>query len=85
MADAGFENVQVCELAAPMRLPAVAHYIDFIRSSGSPILQILAPLSAGAQAAAWADMANALERFTGADGWEGPNALLLCSGALPGA
>jgi ubiquinone/menaquinone biosynthesis C-methylase UbiE len=85
MADAGFANVDVRELAAPMRLPGVSQYIDFIRSSGSPILQILAPLSAGAQAAAWADMAGELERFTGADGWEGPNALLLCSGALPRA
>ena len=83
LVDAGFAQVEVGELAAPMRLPAVAHYIDFIRSSGSPILQILAPLPASAQAAAWADMAAELERFTGADGWEGPNALLLCSGAVP--
>jgi len=83
LAGAGFEQVQVREMAAPMRLPGVAHYIDFIRSSGSPILQILAPLSAGAQAAAWADMAGELERFTGAGGWEGPNVLLLCSGMRP--
>lgn len=80
---AGFAEVEVHEVAAPFRLPSSAHYLDFIRSSGSPIMQILAPLSGHAQTAAWDDMANQLDRFAGAGGWEGPNGLLLCSGALP--
>jgi len=83
LAGAGFAQVEVRELAAPFRLPDVARYLDFIRSSGSPIMQILAPLSVSAQTAAWDDMAAQLDQFTGERGWEGPNALLLCSGALP--
>ena len=79
----GFAGVEVHEVAAPFRLPSSTHYLDFIRSSGSPIMQILAPLSGHAQTAAWDEMAGQLDRFAGADGWEGPNALLLCSGALP--
>ena len=81
---AGFADVRVQAMAAPMRLPSSAHYLDFIRSSGSPIMQILAPLSGPAQAAAWDDMAGQLDRFAAGGGWEGPNELLLCSGTLPG-
>jgi SAM-dependent methyltransferase len=83
LAGAGFIQVEARELAAPFRLPGVAQYLDFIRSSGSPIMQTLAPLPAGAQADAWDDMAAQLDAFTGEQGWEGPNALLLCSGAVP--
>lgn len=83
LAGAGFTQVEVRELAAPFRLPGVAQYLDFIRSSGSPIMQILAPLSASAQAAAWDDMAVQLDLFTGEQGWEGPNVLLLCSAGSP--
>lgn len=79
---AGFAEVDVREMAVPFRLPSSKHYLDFIRSSGSPIMQILAPLSEAAQGAAWDDMESQLNRFAGPDGWEGPNELLLCSGVL---
>lgn len=83
LAAAGFADIEVRELAAPLRLPSSSHYLDFIRSSGSPIMQILAPLPAQAQQAAWDDMAQQLNRFAGPDGWDGPNELLLCRGCLP--
>ena len=82
-AAAGFIGIEVRPMAAPFRLPTSAHYLDFIRSAGSPVIQILAPLSPNAQAAAWADMADQLEKFAGAQGWQGPNELLLCSGSRP--
>ncbi|MEO7548610.1 MAG: methyltransferase domain-containing protein [Ramlibacter sp.] len=81
--EAGFADVKVLPIAAPMRLPTAAHYLEFVRSAGSPIMQILAPLPQAAQQAAWDDMAAQLERFAGPDGWMGPNELLLCSGRTP--
>ena len=84
--DAGFIDISVRPVSAPFRLPSGRHYIDFVRSSGTPIMQMLAPLSASAQSVAWDDMVDQLDRFTTATGWEGPNELLLCAasaGALP--
>lgn len=75
--NAGFQDVASTRLAAPFRLPSVRDYLDFVRSSASPIQQILGRLAAAAQKAAWDDMACKLERFTTAAGWVGPNELLL--------
>lgn len=80
---AGFVNVEVRALQAPMRLPSCQHYIDFVRTAGLPIMAILAPLPAAAQQAAWDDIAQQLGRFTTANGWEGPNELLLCCATRP--
>jgi SAM-dependent methyltransferase len=80
---AGFVDVEVRALAAPMRLPSCQHYIDFVRTAGLPIMAILAPLSAAAQAEAWRDMAAQLGKFTTSAGWQGPNELLLCAATSP--
>ena len=74
---AGFRDVATTAVAAPFCLPSVAHYLDFVRSSASPIQQILARLDAAAAQAAWDEMAVKLARFATADGWVGPNELLL--------
>ena len=74
---AGFRDVATTAVAAPFCLPSVAHYLDFVRSSASPIQQILARLDAAAAQAAWDEMAVKLARFDTADGWVGPNELLL--------
>jgi ubiquinone/menaquinone biosynthesis C-methylase UbiE len=75
----GFSDIAVRPVAAPFRLPTATHYVNFIRSSASPVMEILAPLSERAKAVAWDDMAAQLSVFDGPDGWEGPNELLLCS------
>ena len=74
---AGFRDVASTAVAAPFCLPSVAHYLDFVRSSASPIQQILGRLDAAAAQAAWDEMAVKLARFATADGWVGPNELLL--------
>jgi hypothetical protein len=51
--------------------------MEFIRSSVSPVQQILCKLDATAASAAWAEMEERLKRFDAATGWEGPNELLL--------
>lgn len=81
---AGYADVTVETLAAPFDLPDAASYIAFVRDSGSPIMQILAPLDLDARRAAWQEMEEALDRFRYAEGWRGPNALLLCAATRPG-
>ena len=80
---AGFSDIEVRPVAAPFRLESSAHYLEFVRSAGSPVIEILARLTEHAQALAWDDMAVQLDRFTNRTGWEGPNELLLCSASLP--
>jgi len=77
---AGFQNVATTAIDAPFRLPTANHYLNFIRSSASPIQQILGRLAPDVAAAAWADMEDRLGVFMTADGWVGPNELLLTAG-----
>lgn len=79
----GFVDVAVQPIAAPFHLPSARDYIDFVRASGSPLIQLLAPLPAEARAAAWDDMTRQLDRFSTPDGWHGPNELLLCTASTP--
>ena len=74
---AGFKDVATTKMPAPFRLPSVRDYLAFVRSSASPIQQILARLDAPAREAAWAQMEERLSTFTTTSGWEGPNELLL--------
>ena len=79
----GFHDVATTALDAPFRLPTVDHYLAFVRSSASPILQILGRLDAAAAEAAWSEMRERLMAFTTPDGWAGPNELLLTAGRRP--
>jgi SAM-dependent methyltransferase len=79
-AEAGFTEVETRVLAAPFRLASVDDYLGFIRASASPILQIVNRLEPAARDAAWAEIAERLHAFDTADGWEGPNELLLTAG-----
>lgn len=80
---AAFHDVATTAIAAPFRLPSVDHYLAFIRSSASPILQILSRLDTAAAEAAWGEMRDRLNVFTVQDCWEGPNELLLTAGRRP--
>lgn len=77
---AGFSAISTIRVAAPMRLPSVDHYLRFIRSSASPILQIIAGLDDGRRSAAWTEIESKLQAFSTPLGWEGPNDLLLTVG-----
>ena len=76
---AGFINITVQPMAAPLLLPSVQHYIDFVRSAASPVMQMLKALTPAAQAAAWDEMSEQLQVFSTPHGWAGPNELLICS------
>ncbi len=77
---AGFGSVTTSTMAVPFRLPRTADYLMFIRDAASPVLHILSNLTPAARAAALADMETQLDAFQTADGWVGPNTLLLTVG-----
>ncbi len=83
LAAAGYADIAVQALAAPFHLADASTYVSFVRDSGSPIMEVLAPLDAEARRAAWQEMEDELVRFQGAEGWHGPNELLLCSASRP--
>ncbi len=80
---AGFDEVATAAVDAPFRLPSVDHYLAFVRSSASPVLQILGRLEPVAAEAAWCEIRDRLSTFTTPAGWEGPNELLLTAGRRP--
>lgn len=79
---AGFGAVATTKVDAPFRLPSARAYLDFVRSSASPIQQILASLAEDRAQAAWAEMEQRLGAFATAEGWAGPNELLLTVGQV---
>lgn len=81
--EAGFARVATKKVMAPFRLRSVGDYLEFVRSSASPIMQILSRLEDAARNAAWADIENKLSAFNTPQGWEGPNELLLTMGVRP--
>jgi SAM-dependent methyltransferase len=81
--EAGFRDVATTAIDATFRMPTVDHYLDFVRTSASPIQHILGTLDPGAAAAAWGEMRERLNVYTTANGWEGPNELLLTAGRRP--
>ena len=75
--EAGFHDIATTTLDASFRLPSVRHYLDFVRSSASPIQQILGRLDPAATQAAWDDIEAKLTQFQTPGAWVGPNELLL--------
>ncbi len=80
---AGFVSTDVTAMQAPFHAPRCADYVEFVRSSGSPVVELLDALPLAAREDAWADIAQQLERYETERGWTGPNELLLCSGRKP--
>ena len=81
--EAGFDDVRAGAIDAPFRLPSARHYLDFVRTSASPVRRILAGLAPAEAEAAWAEMEERLRAFETADGWVGPNELAWASGRRP--
>ena len=80
---AGFIDVELRYVSAPFHATSAAHYVDFLRSSASPLIEMLAPLSSAAKEAAWHDMTEQLMMFTTPSNWVGPNELLQCVAVAP--
>lgn len=78
---AGFTDVKTTRISAVFKLPAAKDYLTFIRTSASPIQQLLGKLTPAAKEAAWKEMEEKLDLFQLSTHWEGPNELLLTVGS----
>ncbi len=78
---AGFGSVNCRAIAAPMTLPTVRDYVDFLRTAAGPIVQIASGLSDPQRSALWQDLERAFSRYQSIDKWCGENELLLVSGS----
>lgn len=77
---AGFTDVKVETIPAPLRLPSAAECVRFERESFGALHQMLSGVAETERGAVWAEIEAALRRFEGADGFVGPCELLVGSG-----
>jgi len=78
--EAGYREVQVQRLDAPLRLASAAECTQLERESFGALHQMLAKLDQPAREATWAEIEAALEEFEGVDGFTGPCELLVGAG-----
>jgi SAM-dependent methyltransferase len=77
---AGFTDVVVERVDAPLRLSSAAECTRLERESFGALHQMLAGLGEAERAAAWAEIEVALGQFEGPDGFSGPCELLVAAG-----
>jgi SAM-dependent methyltransferase len=77
---AGFTDVAVTRLEAPLRLANAAECAQLERESFGALHQMLAGLDPAAQEETWAEIEQALREFEGPDGFVGPCELLVAAG-----
>lgn len=77
---AGFSDVSVEAIPAPLRLPSAADCVRFERESFGALHQMLSGVAEHERPAVWDEIEAALARFETADGFVGPCELLVASG-----
>jgi SAM-dependent methyltransferase len=77
---AGFTDVEVRTVEAPLRLRSAADCLRFERESFGALHQMLGGLSDREREAAWDEVGAALKEFEGPDGFTGPGRLLVGAG-----
>lgn len=80
-ADAGFHNIDVQTVAAPLRMASAAECTRFERESFGALHQMLSGLPEAERDSVWQDIEDALGQFEGPDGFVGPCELLVGSAA----
>jgi SAM-dependent methyltransferase len=82
---AGFVDVEVRTVAAPLVFPTAADCVRFERESFGALHQMLAGLDDDGHEAAWQEIVAQLRAFEGPDGFVGPCEMLVAAGTSPGA
>jgi len=77
---AGFRDVEVEVVAAPLRLPSAAECVRFERESFGALHQMLAGLDERGREGAWSEIADELGRLEGPEGFVGPCELVVAAG-----
>jgi hypothetical protein len=80
LADAGFRDIEVRGIDAPLRLASAAECLRFERESFGALHQMLSGLPEAEREAAWAEVGEALAAFEGPGGFAGPCRLLVAAG-----
>ena len=81
LSDAGFREVTVEAVPAPLRLPSAADCVRFERESFGALHQMLVGVPPEERQLVWKDIEVALARFQTPDGFVGPCELLVGSGS----
>lgn len=79
-AAAGLRDVRTRTVESPVRLASAAECLRFERESFGALQQMLAGLDARGRQAAWDEVGEALTRFEGPDGFEGPCEMIVAVG-----
>jgi ubiquinone/menaquinone biosynthesis C-methylase UbiE len=69
---AGFRDIEIRTLEAPLRTATAAEYLSFARESFGALHQMLAGLTEAERAETWSEIENDLREFEGTDGFVGP-------------
>jgi ubiquinone/menaquinone biosynthesis C-methylase UbiE len=80
-AEAGFHQVSVDKVSAPLSLPSAAECVRFERESFGALHQMLSSVPADERQSVWDEIHVALQRFETKDGFEGPCELLVVAGS----
>jgi len=78
--DAGFRNIEVEVVEAPVRLKTAADCLRFEKESFGALHQMLASLTAQEQSEAWDEVGEKLREFENGDGFEGPCEFVIAVG-----
>ena len=81
LGDAGFSDVDVQAMHAPLRLPSAAECVRFERESFGALHQMLAGVPAEQRPQIWEEIETSLRRFESDSGFTGPCELLVASGS----
>jgi ubiquinone/menaquinone biosynthesis C-methylase UbiE len=74
---AGFRDITIRTLAAPLRMASVAEYVRFARESFGALHQMLASLTEAEREATWDEIARDLRQFEGPEGFVGPCEMII--------
>jgi hypothetical protein len=80
LAAAGFRDITVEAVDAPLVLPSAADCLHFERESFGALHQMLSGVPEPERADVWAEVADGLRQYETADGFVGPCELLVASG-----
>ncbi|MCA8943371.1 MAG: methyltransferase domain-containing protein [Planctomycetes bacterium] len=80
LVDAGFRDVEVRTVEAPVRVESAAECVRFERESFGALHQMLSSLGEAERDEVWRDIEEALQQFEGSGGFVGPCELVLGAG-----
>jgi SAM-dependent methyltransferase len=78
--EAGFADVEVTSVPSPVLLPSATDCVRFQQESFGALHQMMAGLSEAERDDTWREVAQALRRFEGPDGFVGPCEMLVGAG-----